>query len=135
MKIFKVLLLLVTIALIISLIYKFLIYDKKQRIEVHKLVLNENIYEEYKNVTKQNDVNEVRRIIKDTTWESSTSKPSRPADYIFVFQYVNPKLEAKAISYQLWIEDKNRVEIYRDTDEHTLLSKEDSTIILDIFLD
>ena len=37
---------------------------------------------------------------------------SRPADYHFVFQFKNPKIEAKAVLYQIWISpNKDKVEI------------------------
>ena len=37
---------------------------------------------------------------------------ARPADYHFVFQFKNPKIEAKATLYQIWvIPNKDKIEI------------------------
>lgn len=37
---------------------------------------------------------------------------SRSADYHFVFQFENPKIEAKAVLYQIWISpNKDKVEV------------------------
>jgi hypothetical protein len=135
MKIVKGLLLFAVMAVCVSYIYKVAIYDKKQKIEVQKLVSNGNTYEDLKVITNQKDVKEIRRILNETTWDTATAKSSRPADYRFIFQYVNPNIEAKSISYQVWINSENaQVDLYRDTNEHSLLSNEDTISFLKILL-
>ncbi len=69
--------------------------NEEQRIEVHKNI-GDNEYEDFKVVTDNNEVMQVKKILKDTTFENKKVEMSRPADYHFVFQFKNSKIEAKA---------------------------------------
>lgn len=85
--------------------------NEEQRIEVHKNI-GDNEYEDFKVVTDNNEVMQVKKILKDTTFENKKVEMSRPADYHFVFQFKNSKIEAKAVLYQIWISpNKDKVEI------------------------
>ncbi len=86
--------------------------NEEQRIEVHKNI-GDNEYEDFKVVTDNNEVMQVKKILKDTTFlKIKKVEMSRPADYHFVFQFKNPKIEAKAVLYQIWISpNKDKVEI------------------------
>jgi hypothetical protein len=54
----------------------------------------------------------VKDIINDIDWENVKVDMARPADYRFKFQFKNPEIEAKAVSYELWISpNKDKVEL------------------------
>lgn len=76
--------------------------NEERRIEVQKDI-GDNEYEDFKVVTDNNEVMQVKKILKDTTFENKKVQMSRPADYHFIFQFKNPKIEAKAVLYQIWI--------------------------------
>lgn len=85
--------------------------NEEQRIEVQKDI-GDNEYEDFKVVTDNNEVMQVKKILKDTIFENKKVEMSRPADYHFIFQFKNPKIEAKAVLYQIWISpNKDTVEI------------------------
>ena len=47
---------------------------------------------------------------------------ARPADYHFVFQFKNPKIEAKATLYQIWvIPNKDKIEIIAGNSQYVQL--------------
>ena len=47
---------------------------------------------------------------------------SRPADYHFVFQFKNSKIEAKATLYQIWvIPNKDKIEIIAGNSQYVQL--------------
>ncbi|HDR7913975.1 TPA: hypothetical protein QCY05_003137 [Bacillus wiedmannii] len=85
--------------------------NEEQRIEVQKHI-GDNEYEDLKVVTDNNEVMQVKKILNDTTFENKKVEMSRPADYHFIFQFKNPKIEAKVELYQIWVSpNKNKMEI------------------------
>lgn len=63
-------------------------------------------------VTDNKQVQQVKKILNDAHFENKKVQMSRPADYHFVFQFKNSKIEAKAVLYQIWISpNKDIVEI------------------------
>ena len=44
----------------------------------------------------------MKDILNNIDWENAEVEITQPADYSFIFQYKNPKIEAKAVSYLLW---------------------------------
>ncbi|MGE7920910.1 hypothetical protein ACQKM9_18515 [Viridibacillus sp. NPDC093762] len=56
-----------------------------------------------------------------------------PAAYAFFYQYKNPKIEAKAMVYQLWISpNKDQVEIVQGNNLYAKLTKENSAILFKV---
>ncbi|HDR7855114.1 TPA: hypothetical protein QCY20_003907 [Bacillus paranthracis] len=95
--------------------------NEEQRIEVQKDI-GDNEYEDFKVVTDNNEVMQVKKILKDTTFENKKVQMSRPADYHFIFQFKNPKIEAKAVLYQIWvIPNKDKIEIIAGNSQYVQL--------------
>lgn len=85
--------------------------NEDQRIEVQKRV-GDDEYEDLKIVTDNNQVLQVKKILNEIHFENKKVEMSRSADYHFVFQFKNPKIEAKAVLYQIWISpNKDKVEV------------------------
>ncbi|MDM5463126.1 MULTISPECIES: hypothetical protein [Bacillus] len=85
--------------------------NEDQRIEVQKRV-GDDKYEDLKIVTDNNQVLQVKKILNEIHFENKKVEMSRSADYHFVFQFKNPKIEAKAVLYQIWISpNKDKVEV------------------------
>ncbi|WP_080846134.1 hypothetical protein [Cytobacillus gottheilii] len=91
--------------------------NQEQNIEVHKRIGDENNYEDFKIITKNQQVQKVREIINNIDWETAKVEMARPADYRFAFQFKNPDIEAKAVLYKLWISpNKDKVELVIDAE-------------------
>ncbi|MFP3376417.1 hypothetical protein SB767_08220 [Bacillus sp. SIMBA_069] len=85
--------------------------NEDQRIQVQKHI-GDNEYKDFKMATDNNEVLQVKKILNDTTFENKKVEMSRPADYHFIFQFKNPKIEAKAVLYQIWVSpNKDKIEI------------------------
>ncbi|MFJ7738399.1 hypothetical protein ACIQ2D_18955 [Lysinibacillus sp. NPDC097287] len=99
---------------------------ERQKIEVD--MLNDmGIYEEYKEITKLKKVSVVKDILHNADWEKKKVDMAREADYQFIFQFVNPDIQAKAIPYSVWIgPDKDTVEVVEGDYQYVHLNKEDS---------
>ncbi|MGG2937958.1 hypothetical protein ABEO66_28300 [Bacillus pacificus] len=108
-----------------------MIGNEDQTIEVQKHV--DNKYEDFKVVTDNNEVMQVKKILKDTTFENKKVEMSRPADYHFVFQFKNPKIEAKAVLYQIWISpNKDKVEIISGGNRYAQLEEKNAATLFRI---
>ncbi|HDR8180899.1 TPA: hypothetical protein QC116_000224 [Bacillus thuringiensis] len=87
-----------------------IIGNEEQTIKVQKSV--DDTYEDLKVVTDNKQVRQVKKILNDTNFENKKVEMSRPADYHFIFQFKNPKIEAKVELYQIWVSpNKDRMEI------------------------
>ncbi|WP_242304104.1 hypothetical protein [Bacillus cereus group sp. BfR-BA-01350] len=106
--------------------------NEEQRIEVQKNI-GDNEYEDFKVVTDNNEVMQVKKILKDTTFENKKVEMSRPADYHFVFQFKNPKIEAKATLYQIWvIPNKDKIEIIAGNSQYVQLEGKNADTLFQI---
>ncbi len=95
--------------------------NEEQRIEVEKHI-GDNEYEDLKVVTENDEVLQVKKILNDTNFENKKVEMSRPGDYRFIFQFKNPKIEAKAVLYQIWISpNKDKVEIKAGDNQYAQL--------------
>ena len=84
----------------------------EQYIKVQKRVGNENKYEDFKEITDNEQVQKVKDILDDIDWENAKVNMAHPPDYTFVFQFKNPEIEAKAVLYELWVSpNKDKVEL------------------------
>ncbi|MFJ7954247.1 hypothetical protein ACIQZG_22350 [Lysinibacillus sp. NPDC096418] len=99
---------------------------ERQKIEVDKRS-DSGVYEAYKEIIKLKEVSLVKDILHNVDWERKKVDMAREADYRFIFQFVNPDVEAKAIPYSVWIgPDKETVEVVQGNDQYVHLTKEDS---------
>lgn len=93
------------------------IETEDQYIKVQKRIGDGNNYEDFKEITANEQVQKVKDILNDIDWEKSKVNMTRPADFRFIFQYKNPEIEAKAASYELWISrNKDKVELVIDAE-------------------
>ncbi|MGE7837393.1 hypothetical protein ABE042_09645 [Viridibacillus arvi] len=107
--------------------------DLGEKIEVDKRIGNENEYEEFKEITDSKQVQKVKDILDEIDWENAKVDMERPADYRFWFQFKSPKIEAKAVTFELWISpNKDKVEIVRGDNQYVQLNEEDSTVLFEI---
>lgn len=105
--------------------------NDEQTIEVQKRV--DDNYEDLHVVTDNNKVLQVKKILNDTNFENKKVEMSRSADYQFVFQFKNPKIEAKAVLYQMWINsNKDKVEIMARDNQYAQLAEKDAAALFQI---
>jgi hypothetical protein len=106
--------------------------NEDQRIEVQKRVGDDN-YEDLKVVTDNNQVLQVKKILNDIHFENKKVEMSRSADYHFVFQFKNPKIEAKAALYQIWISpNKDKVEVMAGDNRYAQLEGKNAATLFEI---
>ncbi|WP_219374684.1 hypothetical protein [Bacillus mycoides] len=106
--------------------------NEDQRIEVQKRVGDDN-YEDLKVVTDNNQVLQVKKILNDIHFENKKVEMSRSADYHFVFQFKNPKIEAKAVLYQIWISpNKDKVEVMAGDNRYAQLVGKNAATLFQI---
>lgn len=106
--------------------------NHNQTIEVQKHA-GDNHYEDLKVITDKNKVLQVKKILNDTNFENKKVEMSRSADYQFVFQFKNPKIEAKAVLYQMWISpNKDKVEIMAGDNQYAQLAEKDAATLFQI---
>lgn len=106
--------------------------NEDQRIEVQKCVGDDN-YEDLKVVTDNNQVLQVKKILNDIHFENKKVEMSRSADYHFVFQFKNPKIEAKAVLYQIWISpNKDKVEVMAGDNRYAQLEGKNAATLFEI---
>ncbi|WHY27018.1 hypothetical protein [Bacillus wiedmannii] len=106
--------------------------NEDQRIEVQKHI-GDNEYKDFKIVIDNNEVLQVKKILNDTTFENKKVEMSRPADYHFVFQFKNPKIEAEAVLSQIWvIPNKDKVEIISGDNRYAQLQDKNAATLFQI---
>ncbi|WP_404828911.1 hypothetical protein [Solibacillus faecavium] len=94
-----------------------LIENEEQYIKVQKRIGDQNEYEDFKEITDNEQVQKVKDILNYIDWEITTVNMIRPADFRFIFQYKNPEIEAKAALYELWISrNKDKVTLVIDAE-------------------
>ncbi|MGH0563220.1 hypothetical protein ACQVQF_03730 [Bacillus cereus] len=108
-----------------------IIGNEEQTINVQKHV--DDTYEDLKVVTDNKQVQQVKKILNDTHFENKKVEMARPADYHFVFQFKNPKIEAKATLYQIWlIPNKDKIEIIAGDSQYVQLEGDNAAILFQI---
>lgn len=135
MKFTKYFLLLFALILLVMTGCSIGIENEKQNIKVQKCIGNKNNYEDFNEITNNGQVRKVKKILDKADWENVKVDMTRPADYRFIFQFKNPKIEAKAVLYKLWISpNKDKVEVVRGGREYVQLSNEDSSSLFEILI-
>ncbi|MDJ1478064.1 hypothetical protein QBX67_23595 [Bacillus sp. LS15-K4] len=108
-----------------------IIGNEEQTIKVQKRV--DDTYEDLKVVTDNKQVRQVKKILNDAHFENKKVEMSRPADYHFVFQFKNPKIEAKAMLYQIWIiPNKDKIEIIAGDSQYVQLEGKHAATLFQI---
>nr|WP_140421265.1 hypothetical protein [Bacillus cereus] len=108
-----------------------IIGNEDQTIKVQKHV--DNKYEDLKVVTDNKQVRQVKKILNDAHFENKKVEMSRPADYHFIFQFKNPKIEAKAVLYQIRISpNKDKIEIIAGNSQYVQLEGENAATLFQI---
>lgn len=101
----------------------------EQKITVQKQNSEENIFEDFKVVTKKEQVQKAIDIVKNANWENTKVKMTRYADYQFQFpSKESNNNEDKIASYLLWISPNGEnIELVTDSQRYVQLTKQDST--------
>jgi hypothetical protein len=105
-----------------------------QNIKVQKRFDNENNYKDFKELTNDEEVQKVKKILDRVDWENAKVDMVRRADYRFAFQFKNPNIEAKAVLYELWISPNNdQVELVIDIEsKYVQLNKNKSAELFEL---
>ncbi|WP_075617901.1 hypothetical protein [Paenisporosarcina indica] len=97
-----------------------------QKITVQKRTGEENIFEDFKEVTQRKQVTKAIDVVKNANWENEKVEMERYADYQFQFPFKNSS-EDKIASYLLWISPNGEnLEIVTNSDRYVRLTKHDS---------
>lgn len=134
MKIQKLFLILISMVLFLVTGCVNGVENEGQNIKIQKRIGDENKYENYKEITNNKQVKEVKKILDKVDWEIVKVDMARPADYRFFFQFKDPKKEAKAVLYELWISpNKDKVVLVIDAaSKYSQLNEEVSVTIFEI---
>lgn len=105
----------------------------EQKIMVQRFNPAENNYEDYKEIADAKKVSTARKILHNAKWTNAKVDMSREADYRFVFQYINPALEAKAALYSIWISpNQDTLEVVQGGNQYVHLNKDDSERLYEV---
>jgi hypothetical protein len=108
--------------------------NDEQKIKVQKRFDTENNYKDLKEITKNEDVQKVKKILDKADWENAKVDMVRRSDYRFGFQFKDPNIQAKALLYELWISPNNeQVELVIDIEsKYVQLNKNKSAELFEI---
>lgn len=103
-----------------------------QKITVQKRTGEENIFEDFKEVTQRKQVKKAIGIVKNANWENEKVEVASYADYQFQFPFKNSS-EDKIASYSLWVsQNGENIEIRSDSSRYVKLTKQDSADLYEI---
>lgn len=75
----------------------------------------------------------MKKILRNADWEKSKVDMGRPPDYQFIFQFINPSINAKALSYYVWINpNNNTLEVVQGDQQYVHLDEKDASILFDV---
>lgn len=98
--------------------------NTEQSIVVEKSIGDENNYEDFREVTDNEQVQKIKEILKEANWINAKAEMASPPVYRFAFRNNNPNLEVKAPLYQLWMTpNDDNVELIRDGNAYVKLDK------------
>lgn len=107
--------------------------NEEQYINVQKRIDDGYEYEDFREITKQVQVQKVKDILGDINWDNAKVEMNRHADYNFVFQFKNPKIETKAVLYEIWISPNNdKLELAASDNKYARLDKNISAQLFEI---
>jgi len=107
--------------------------NEEQYIKVNKRIGDENMYEEFKDITENKQVQQVKQILDEIEWENAKVEMVSPHNFEFMFKYKSPKIDAKSVLYKIWISpDKDKLEVVRGDSEYGQLNEENSAVLFEI---
>ncbi|MGE7094262.1 hypothetical protein ACQKII_23095 [Lysinibacillus sp. NPDC048646] len=94
------------------------------------------MYEDFQEITNRKKVNVVKKILHNAKWQQMKVDMAREADYQFIFQFVDPNIQTKAILYSIWISpDKDTLEVVAGDNQYVHLNNEDSQKLFEALTD
>ena len=106
--------------------------NTEQSIVVEKRIGDENNYEDFREVTDNEQVQKLLEILQDANWIDAEIEMNSHPDYRFALRFTNPDIEAKAVLYELWITPyKDKVELIGGY-QYVKLGKNESTELFEI---
>ncbi|WP_456270958.1 hypothetical protein [Bacillus sp. AK031] len=103
-----------------------------QEIEVRAHISDVKTYGDTRVINDKDKVQKVRNILNDANWEKKVTDMERLADFRFSFAFVDQEIEAKAVTYELWISPTlDKVEIAKGEREYTQLNKKNSALLFE----
>lgn len=108
--------------------------NEKQVIEIQEYAdLDGGEYRELENITETDQVQQVKKIVRDAKWEKTLVNMGRPADYRFTFQFENADIEAKPVLHELWISaSSEKAEMIRGDIEYSRLNEKDTAALIEV---
>lgn len=104
----------------------------RQKIQVEKLSDNGN-YENLMEITITKKVSTAKKILHNAKWEKTKVDMEREADYRFSFQFMNPKIQSKAVSYSVWVSpNKDSLELTQEDNYYVHLNKDESAKLFEV---
>jgi hypothetical protein len=99
-----------------------------QKITIQQRTGEENIFDDFKEITQKKQVEKTIDIVKNANWENEKVVMARYADYQFQFQSKGGDgNEDKIASYLLWISPNGEnLEMVTDRDKYVKLTEKDS---------
>ena len=110
------------------------IENEEQIIMVQKRVGDENKYEDFKEVTDNEQVMSIKELLDDTDWENAKVNMVRPPDYKFHFEHTDKGIKSNAVQHSVWISpNKDKLEVVIEgQSKYVQLTKEDSAILFKV---
>lgn len=104
-----------------------------QKIRVEKRMGNENKYDLFNEISDTEKVSRIKDILEAAEWRKAEVLRSHPPDYQFIFEFLDPNIEVKAVLYRVWISpNKDILEVGIGDGEYTQLNEEDSAVFFEI---
>lgn len=109
-------------------------FNEKQVIEIQEYAdLDGGEYMELENITETDQVQQVKKIVRDAKWEETLVNMGRPADYRFTFQFENADIEAKPVLHELWISaSSEKAEMIRGDIKYSRLNEKDTAALIEV---
>lgn len=109
------------------------IKNEESKIVVEKQVNEVDKYKLYNQITDSKDVQKVKDILNNISWENAKVSMPHPPDYRFHFEDISTKNKSTGLIYELWISpNKDKVELVDSESKYVQLNKEKSSELFKI---
>lgn len=110
------------------------IKNEGNKIVVEKRVGEADKYEYYNEIKDSKEVQKVKDILTNISWENAKVNMAYPPHYKFHFEDTNEKNKLNGLIYELWISpNKDKIEIVIDSEsKYVQLNKEKSSELFKI---
>jgi hypothetical protein len=86
-----------------------------------------------KEITDNKKVSQLNKILNNIDWENAEVQMARLPDYSFQIVTKDESIEAKAVTYDVWISpNKDKFEIVKRDGQYAQLTKESSALLFEI---